>query len=466
MGVCTGKEKAASAARGAGCWHIILLLALLLGGCQGVPHQGIRLPLQAAPDAGGALDAQQAQGGVAQDIWALMRQGVSLPPLQGEAADEVAQQIRQFAASRWLERVAQRAAHHLPLYVQAVAARKLPMELALVPFVESALEPLATSPKGAHGPWQFMAPTAQERGLVVNHLVDQRRDMLLATGAALDHLVRLQEMFGDWQLALAAYNCGEGCVGRALQRNRVAGLPGSFEHLGLPGETRQYVVRIMALQQMVAEPYRFGVGLPVLPVRPELVRVQLPMDVDVDVLVARLGLPQAVLARHNPAVQGPLVVARWVPELLLPPAAALRWYQDGDELPLPSWQLVRLREARPVGDLAAVAKVSGKQLARLNRIPSGLRPREGSVLLLPRMARLPAFLEPFQPQAHLAGLRLEADLVPVKVTVRKGETLARVAQRLGVAINDLARWNRLKPKARLSKGQVLLAYVPREVGRG
>jgi membrane-bound lytic murein transglycosylase D len=373
-----------------GRWVMIAALLTLLSGCQSLPHSR-------------TVVADGGVGHAVDDAWGALRRGFSLPDLEGDAAAEVDRQIHALIRARLLEGSAARACEQLPLYIDAVAQRGLPMELVLVPFVESGLDAMARSPKGAHGAWQFMPATARDRGLVVNHLIDQRRDWLLSTQAALDHLQRLHRLFeGDWHLALAAYNCGEGCVGRAQRRAGAEGRPARFEQLELPLETRRYVARIEALRRLVSEPGRYGVRLPDVPMRNGLMVVDLQRDLDFARAVAWSGLEVESFVRLNPAVQSPLIVVAWTPQLVLPAAAAQRF----------------LRQQASALDFAD---------ADTGRVMQHLQPERQRIT----------------------------------VTVRRGDTLIALARRLGVRPVELAQWNGLGPQARLREGGVLVAYVRR-----
>lgn len=435
-----------------GRWSMIAALLALLIGCQSLPDS------RTVPADGGV-------GHPADDAWGALRRGFSLPDLEGAAAAEVDRQIQTLIRVRLLEGTAARAREQLPLYIDAVAERGLPMELALVPLVESGLDATARSPKGAHGAWQFMPATARDRGLVVNHLIDQRRDWLLSTQAALDHLQRLSRLFeGDWHLALAAYNCGEGCVGRAQRRARAEGRLARFEQLELPLETRRYVARIEALRRLVSEPERYGVRLPEVPMRNGLVIVDLQRDVDFEPAVAWTGLDAESFVRLNPAVQSPLIVVAWTPQLVLPTVAAQRFQrQQASALDHTSrWQLVRLQHDVSPTQLASAVALAEVELRRLNRIPAGQMPVVGSVLIVPgASAGSLHFALPESAELKRASLHLQPEQVRITVMVKRGDTLIGLARRLGVRPVELAQWNGLDPQARLREGRVLVAYVQR-----
>ncbi len=192
------------------------------------------------------------QGGADGDLWQRIRLGMQLDLQANERVDALYERLRR--DPRAVERLAERGLPYLPLIVSEIERRRLPMELAILPYVESRYDPWATSPKAAAGMWQFIPTTAREMGLRLDETTDERRDVVASTRAALDYLEQLNRRFnGDWELALAAYNCGPKCVNTAIENNRRQGKPTDFWSLDLPEETRQYVPRILANARLVAE---------------------------------------------------------------------------------------------------------------------------------------------------------------------------------------------------------------------
>jgi Soluble lytic murein transglycosylase and related regulatory proteins (some contain LysM/invasin domains) len=213
------------------------------------------------------------------DLWQRVRAGMRLD-LQANASIDAA--LERFRRNpRYLERLSQRASPYLSIIVAEIERRGLPMELALLPQIESRYDPAATSPKSAAGIWQFIPSTAREMGLRLDEGTDERRDVIASTRAALDYLEQLNKRFeGDWELTLAAYNCGPGCVSSAIEANRLAGKPTDFWSLNLPNETQQYVPQILAAAKLVADSRRYGQYLPAIPDRIgiDVIRSNQPMD--------------------------------------------------------------------------------------------------------------------------------------------------------------------------------------------
>lgn len=401
------------------------------------------------------------------DAWERLRRGFSVPALEHPLVDEHA---AAFARSGFLARRGDRLRLYLPLIMAELEGRNLPLELAMLPLVESALNPQARSPVGALGTWQFMAPTARRFELRTSRLVDDRKNLRAATRAAMDYLEKLHAQFGDWHLAMAAYNWGEGRVQTAANRLRARGLPVSFVSMAphMPDETRHYVPKVMALARLVAKPGAYQADLPDLPDGPGLVEVAVPRDMDLALAVRLAGMPERAFLALNPAVGGPLLLASATPQLLFPEEAARR-FEAGARThigPWSRWSVLKLVATIHLGALARQHGVSEAALRQANRIPPGMKPTAGSVLLLPVAPRqatdVPAAL------VATAQLGMAPDLVKVGTRVRKKETLRDVARRCGVDGEALARWNGLAPRLaarRLPAGKWLSLWVLRERAR-
>src|SRR5690606_379992 len=185
------------------------------------------------------------------------------------------------------ERMVTRANRSICHPAEELERRNMPTELALLPYIESAFNPQAVSSAKAAGMWQFMPATGSYFDLTQNAFRDDRRDVLASTRAALDYLDKLHRMFGDWHLALAAYNWGEGSVGRAIKRNERQGLGTSYVDLSMPNETRNYVPKLQAVKNIIAHPEKFNIELPNIENHPYFQAVDLKRDMDIE-LVASL----------------------------------------------------------------------------------------------------------------------------------------------------------------------------------
>jgi membrane-bound lytic murein transglycosylase D len=404
----------------------------------------------------------------AQDMWGRLRRGFAVPALHNDLVNVHA---RRFASSGFVAARADRIRLYLPLIIEELEQRHMPLELALLPMVESALNPQARSPVGALGLWQFMAPTARRFELRTSRLVDDRKNLRHATRAAMDYLEKLYAQFGDWHLAMAAYNWGEGSVGKAVARQRARGLPTDFNALAplMPDETRNYVPQIMALVRLVGAPQAFAARLPDMPDGNPLVEVAISRDMDLSLAIRMSGMSERDFLALNAAVKAPLVLAAATPSLLLPQDAASRLEAAlaAHTGRTASWSVQKLEHTQHVEAIATRLGTNANAVRAANDIPRGMKPVAGSALLLPIAAAAGS-----QTHAELvasAYLQTTPDIVKVYTQARPRETLADVAQRSAVAVTQLAQWNAIAVKRanqRLSPGKALTLWVQRERASG
>lgn len=253
---------------------------------------------------------------VVRDAWDRVRNGMTLSPLKGPL---VADRIKWYAQRKELvESISQRSRRYLFHVVEAVERRGLPMEIALLPFVESGFEPQALSSAKAAGLWQFIPGTAQRYKLKLNDHYDARRDIVASTEAALDYLEFLHGMFKDWHLALAAYNWGEEAVQRAIQRNQARRMPTDYESLVMPEETKYYVPKLMAISTIVSNPERYGIRLADVDNAPYFAAVNVPVELDVQAVAKLANLSVAEVLALNPSHKTRFISGKGRPDLLLP----------------------------------------------------------------------------------------------------------------------------------------------------
>ncbi|WP_144327223.1 transglycosylase SLT domain-containing protein [Tepidimonas charontis] len=395
-----------------------------------------------------------------QDLWERMQRGFAMPDLVDERVDY----WERWYASRpdYLQRMTDRASKYLFHIVEELERRGLPLELALLPFIESAFNPQAVSRAKAAGMWQFMPATGRHFDLKQNLFRDDRRDVLASTRAALDYLQRLYQMFGDWHLALAAYNWGEGNVQRAVRRNADAGLATGYLDLRLPAETRDYVPKLQAMKNLVAG-QRQTTMLPAIGNHPFFDTVRIERDIDV-ALIARLAdISEADFRSLNPSHNKPVIMAAGTPEILLPWDNAVLFVQrlrqhDG---PLASWTAWRVPKDMTAAEAARQLGWEEAALRQVNHIPPRMRLKAGATLLVPRDGRLDRDVpEHLADNAQLLLAPERAAVRTVQVRARAGDTLVSVARRHRVRVADLAAWNDLTPQARLRAGQTLRLQLP------
>jgi membrane-bound lytic murein transglycosylase D len=347
--------------------------------------------------------------------------------------------------------------------VEEIARRNLPMELALLPFIESAFNPQAVSSVKAAGMWQFMPATGQSFDLKQNVFRDDRRDVLASTRAALDYLEQLHGRFGDWHLALAAYNWGQGNVNRAITRNRQAGLPTGYPDLSMPLETRHYVPKLQAVKNIVARPDAFGAQLPAIGNRPFFDTITLTRDIDVALIASLAGISEQDFRALNPSIHRPVVMASGTPNILLPWDIAVDFQQrlDAHKGPLASWTAWVVPTTMSAAEAAQRVGMSEAELRSVNHIPPRMRVRAGSSLLVPRTAQRNADVPEHVADNGQLSLQPEVILQRTTVRARKGENLTRLANRYGVSPVSVAGWNKLPVNAALKQGQRVTLMLPK-----
>ena len=403
------------------------------------------------------LGAPEAQA----DLWARVRQGTAMPDLD----NDLVRKWEQWYAGKpdYVARMTERGGRYLFHIVEEVNKRGLPTELALLPFIESAYNPQAMSTAKASGMWQFVPATGRDFSLRQNVFRDDRRDVLASTRAALDYLQTLHGMFGDWQLALAAYNWGQGSVQRAITRNQKAGLATDYDSLRMPDETRNYLPKLQAVKNIVLRPEAFGLALPTLLNHPYFVSVGIERDIDLDLAARLAGLPLDEFKQLNPQMNKPVILAAGTPQVLLPYDAANHFLRTLAQHrgTLASWTAwVAPRTLKPA-EAARLVGMDEAQLLAVNAIPKGMLVKAGSTLLVPRAAnRADDVTEHI---AHHAMLALAPDLPPLKRVSfkagKKGDSVAAVAQRYRVSAELVAQWNGVVAAARFKPGQPVVVMV-------
>ena len=323
------------------------------------------------------------------DLWERIRKGYQMPDLDNDLAND----RTQWYASKpdYLQRMTERSNKYLYHIVEELEARKMPTELALLPFIESAFNPQAVSSARASGMWQFMPKTGKSFDLKQNAFRDDRRDVQASTRAALDYLERLHKMFGDWHLALAAYNWGEGNVGKAIARNKRAGLPTGYTDLNMPMETRMYVPKLQAMKNIVGNPPQYGVVLPSIPNHPYFQSVPLPRDMDVSVASKLAEISEPDFKALNPSAHRPVLLAAGTPNILLPwdnAAVFQRNYEASTIGRMATWTAWVAPSTMKVADAAKRVGMSEADFRAVNNIPPRMLIKAGSALLVPRSANV------------------------------------------------------------------------------
>lgn len=394
------------------------------------------------------------------DLWARVRRGFAIPMLDSERVRHAEQSYA--ARPDYVQRMTERGGRYLFHIVEEVERRGMPTELALLPFIESAFNPQALSSAKASGMWQFMPATGRHFDLRQNVFRDDRRDVLASTRAALDYLSRLHAMFSDWQLALAAYNWGEGNVQRAIARNQRAGLPTDYLSLRMPRETQHYVPKLQAVKNIVSRPEDFGLSLPPVANHPYFLSVPITRDIDVDVASRMAGMRLEEFQALNPQMNKPVILAAGSPYVLLPYDNANQFVRGIEEHrgPLASWTAwVAPKTLRPA-DAAKQLGLPEAKLREVNSIPPRMLVRAGSILVVPRNGKHHGDVS--EDIAHNASVMFAPDLPPRrKVSLKAGrkDTVASVARRYRVSAAQVAQWNGVGAGARFAPGQTIVVYL-------
>jgi len=388
------------------------------------------------------------------DLWDRIRNGFSMPNLSSPLVQD--RQIWYASQPSYVKRMVERSKRYLYYIVEELEKRGMPTELALLPMVESAFNPMAYSRSHASGLWQFIPSTGKNYNLQQNSWFDGRRDIVASTSAALDYLQFLYEMHGDWHLALASYNWGENAVARAIEKNKAKGLPTDYLSLTMPTETRYYVPKLQALKNIIANPHSFGVDLEPVPNTPYFVTIQKTRDMDVRLAAKLADMPLAEFLALNPGHNRPVIVANGTPGLVLPADRAKLFLANLEinEQPLVSWNVYTLRPGDKLDRIAAKSGISLARLKEVNGIGRRTKVGPGYQLMLPLKG---ALLEPlpamFQPPS---APDMRMTVRKLGYTVQRGDTLPRIAQRYKVSADDLRRWNDI---GRLAAGQRLVIQV-------
>ena len=400
------------------------------------------------------------------DIWERIRRGFAMPDLD----NELVRNREQWYASRpdYMLRMTERSRPYMFHIVEELERRKMPTELALLPFIESAFNPQAVSTAKAAGMWQFMPATGKYFDLKQNLFRDERRDVLESTRAALDYLQKLYTLFGDWHLALAAYNWGEGSVGRALARNKAQGKPLTYSDMNMPNETRYYVPKLQAVKNIVAQPEAFQTQLPLIQNHPFFKSVPIERDIDVTVAAKLANVSVEDFKALNPAMNRPVILAAGTPQILLPWDNAKVFednMQSRTERRLSTWTAWQAPRTMKAEEVASQLGMPVEQLRSVNGIPPRMMVKAGSTLLVHRKGSLDNDVTEHLAENGQLALSPEVVLRKIQVKARKGDTLASLAARHGVTAANMADWNRLKISANLSAGQTLTVLVPSQAPR-
>ena len=390
------------------------------------------------------------------DLFLRIRNGFSMPDI----SNDLVLSHQQWYLNRpdYLRRMVERSGRYMHHIVEEIDKRGMPMELALLPMVESAYNPMALSRSKASGLWQFIPTTGKHFNLDQDWWKDERRDIVASTAAALDYLQSIYEMHGDWQLALASYNWGEGAVGRAIGKNKAQGLPTDYQSLTMPSETRNYVPKLQALKNIFSSPAIMAqLDLPTIPNQPYFATVTNAANIDVKVAAELADMPVQDFVALNPSHNRPVIKSDTP---LVIPADKLDTFMSNLEAheqsnkPLSLWQAYTMQRGDRLDKIAARFGMTTMNLKAINGIRGRAKVSPGVTLLVTRQyddagAQEVAALT--EQQTLDAGPAQTAKDEPVAVeaatrsyTVRKGDVLATIARKNNLSLDELKRINGLK----------------------
>ncbi|MDR3368063.1 transglycosylase SLT domain-containing protein [Rhodoferax sp.] len=395
------------------------------------------------------------------DMWDRIRRGFAMPDLDNDLVHD----REQWYSSRpdYVQRMTDRGSKYLFYIVEELERRGMPTELALLPFIESAFNPQAVSSAQAAGMWQFMPATGKHFELTQNMFRDERRDVLASTRAALDYLQKLYDMFGDWQLALAAYNWGEGSVSRAIAKNKKLGLGTSYSDLKMPMETQFYVPKLQAVKNIVADPARFNTTLPELGNHPYFQTVDIRHDIDVSVAAKLAEVPLDDFRALNPSASKPVLLAAGTSQILLPWdnaeifQANLEAYGGGR---LASWTAWVAPSTLKPSDAAERFGMSENELREVNGIRGRMLIKAGSTLLVRRAGSVTEDVSDHVADNGQLSLAPEVVLRKTMVKAGKKDGVVSLARRYRLNASDVAGWNNVSTSAAFKVGQKVVVYLP------
>jgi membrane-bound lytic murein transglycosylase D len=433
---------------------LVVVFAATLAGCAGTGQKDEDPGKDTDPALGMSQQTQWLEDAEAtrepQDIWERMRNGFKLQDEIGVNPRIERQRLWYVSKPSFLETASERGSLYIHYVVERLEERNMPLELALLPVVESAYNPFAYSRSHAVGIWQFIPSTGRYFNLRQTNWYDGRRDITASTNAALSYLTRLHDMFnGDWLLALAAYNAGEGTVSRAIERNQKLGLPTDYWNLPLPQETQNYVPKLLALSQIVLSPEAYGVRLNPIANEPYFEQVASKPGLDLARVAAMVDMEEDELESLNPAFKKGITMDG--PQHLLVPIAKAELFNANLALMKPQevvrWQEYRVRSGDNLHSIANRYHLTVNTLKDVNQLRSNSL-RVGQVLNIPAQGGR-------EPMEGLQQVAKAPASQPQRYKVKSGDNLWQIANAHGVSLKDLQRWNGLNARSKLSLGQVL-----------
>lgn len=397
------------------------------------------------------------------NLWDRIRLGYQLPDMTN---NRIQAQLNWYARHPdYMARVSKRGAPYLYHIVQEIESRGMPLEIALLPIVESAFDPFAYSHGRASGIWQIVPRTGKYLGLKQNWWYDGRRDIVASTNASLSYLQRLHKRFdNDWLLALAAYNGGQGNVAKAIRKNKKAGRPTDYWNLKLSRETSAYVPKLIALSQLVFDPSKHNLNLPVTDNKPYFVEVDTQSQIDLAQAADLAGLSMDELYKLNPAFN------RWATDpggphtLLIPEHLGASFAEQLSSIPKServTWKRYKIRPGDTLSVIAAKHNTNSTSLREINHL-RGNKIRAGDTLMVPIASKSSGHYTHSSSQRlakrqQRSGKNTQGQ--KITYTVKSGDSLWAIGKNHGVSARTIAKWNNMAPRDPIKPGQSLVLWT-------
>ncbi|KEI71799.1 lytic transglycosylase [Endozoicomonas elysicola] len=400
---------------------------------------------------------------VVDNLWVRIQSGLAMDLNQNNS--RIQAELEWYKRHKsYFSQISKRSEPYLYFIVKEAEARNVPLELALMPIVESSFDPFAYSHAGASGLWQFMPETGEYYGLNQNWWYDGRRDVVHSTRAALDYMQSLYNMFGDWELALAAFNSGPGRVQRAVRKNKKLGKSTRFWALDLPSETTAYVPKLIALGKVVRNPSKHGVKLDHIPNKPYFAKIQTSGQLDMAKASKLSGVDLEELYRLNPGLNRWSTPPEGPHHLVVPVTNAEHFRTQLATLPPEerlTWHRYTVKAGDTLGTIAMEYRTSVNVITDVNKLNSTII-RIGQGLMIPVAAKASESYT-LSASQRLATKQNRAvnGRNKVEYRVKSGDSFWTIAQKYNVGVNELARWNNMSPRDTLRIDQKLAIWKKR-----
>jgi len=340
----------------------------------------------------------------------------------------------------YVQRMLKRSEKYLFHVVGEVEKRNMPMEIALLPMIESAYNPVATSRKKAAGMWQFIPSTGKIYGLKQNWWVDERRSVVESTNAALNYLEKLHKEFGSWELALASYNAGEGRVGRAIKRNKRNKKSTGYYSLRLPKETKNYVPKLFAIKNIISNPEKYGLNLPNIKNKPYFEYIEVTKNIDTQ-LIARLAeISIEEFQLLNPQHKRPVINIKNISQKINLPHQNIHIFNYNFysyDKPLSNWVAYKPKRKERVAHVAKKFGIDRKILIQVNRLERRKSFRKNSTILIPNKDAITTYFP-----TNVNELYNYSSIITHKI--KPGQTLSHISDKYNISVRDIKEFNELR----------------------